>query len=87
LLDDPFSHLDAATARQVWQAMQPLLRDKTVLLVSARVSLLEVADDILILDQGRVAEQGSHAELLALEGCYARLLEQERLKQELEGLA
>lgn len=86
LLDDPFSHLDAATARQVWQALQPLLRDKTVLLVSARVSLLEMADDIVILDQGRVAEQGSHAELLALEGRYARLLEQERLKQELEGL-
>jgi ATP-binding cassette subfamily B protein len=87
LLDDPFSHLDAATARQVWQALQPLLRDKTVLLVSARVSLLEMADDIVILDQGRVAEQGSHAELLALEGRYARLLEQERLQQELEGLA
>ncbi|MCD4689671.1 MAG: ABC transporter ATP-binding protein/permease [Desulfuromonadaceae bacterium] len=87
LLDDPFSHLDASTARQVWQAMQPLLRDKTVFLVSARVSLLEMADDIVILDQGRVAEQGSHAELLALEGRYARLLEQERLKQELEGLA
>ncbi|APG29101.1 hypothetical protein A7E78_10670 [Syntrophotalea acetylenivorans] len=87
LLDDPFSHLDAATARQVWQALQPLLRDKTVLLVSARVSLLEMADDIVILDQGRVAEQGSHVELLALEGRYARLLEQERLKQELEGLA
>lgn len=86
LLDDPFSHLDAATARQVWQALQPLLRDKTVLLVSARVSLLEMADDIVILDQGRVAEQGSHVELLALEGRYARLLEQERLKQELEGL-
>jgi len=87
LLDDPFSHLDAATARQVWQALRPLLRDKTVVLVSARVSLLEMADDIIILDQGRVAEQGSHAELLALGGRYARLLEQERLKQELEGLA
>ncbi len=87
LLDDPFSHLDASTARQVWQAMQPLLQDKTVFLVSARVSLLEMADDIVILDQGRVVEQGSHAELLALEGRYARLLEQERLKQELEGLA
>ena len=87
LLDDPFSHLDAATARQVWQALLPLLQDKTVLLVSARVSLLEMADNIVILDQGRVAEQGSHAELLSLEGRYARLLEQERLKQELEGLA
>jgi ATP-binding cassette subfamily B protein len=86
LLDDPFSHLDASTARQVWQALRPLLRNKTVLLVSARVSLLEMADDIVILDHGRVAEQGSHSELLALEGRYARLLEQERLKQELEGL-
>lgn len=87
LLDDPFSHLDAATARQVWLTLRPLLRDKTVLLVSARVSLLEVADQIVIFDQGRVAEQGSHQQLLALGGRYARLLEQESLQQELEGLA
>lgn len=86
LLDDPFSHLDAATARQVWFLLRPLLQDKTVLLVSARVSLLEVADQIVIFDQGRVAEQGSHQQLLALGGRYARLLEQECLQQELEGL-
>ncbi len=87
LLDDPFSHLDAATARQVWLTLRPLLRDKTVLLVSARVSLLEVADQIVVFEQGRVAEQGSHQQLLALGGRYARLLEQESLQQELEGLA
>ena len=87
LLDDPFSHLDAATAQQVWQALRPLLRDKTVLLVSARVSLLEVADEIVILDQGQITEQGSHAQLLEAGGHYSRLLEQERLQQELEGLA
>lgn len=87
LLDDPFSHLDAGTARQVWQALRPLLKNKTVLLVSARVSLLESADQIVILHRGRVAEQGRHAQLLAQGGRYARLLEQERLQQELEGLA
>lgn len=87
LLDDPFSHLDAGTARQVWQALQPLLKNKTVLLVSARVSLLESADQIVILHRGRVVEQGRHEQLLAQEGRYARLLERERLQQELEGLA
>ncbi len=87
MLDDPFSHLDAATARQIWQALRPLLKNKTVLLVSARVSLLESADQIVILHRGRVAEQGHHEQLLAQKGRYARLLEQERLQQELEGLA
>ena len=86
LLDDPFSHLDAATAREVWGAMRPLLSGETVLLASGRVSLLEGCDRILVLEAGALAEAGSHAELLARGGRYARMAEQEALERELERL-
>jgi ATP-binding cassette subfamily B protein len=86
LLDDPFSHLDAGTARSVWQAMRPLLRESTAFLVTGRVSLLAEADRIVVLEGGRVIEQGSHGELLASGGYYARMVEGERLRQELEDL-
>jgi ATP-binding cassette subfamily B multidrug efflux pump len=87
LLDDPFSHLDAGTARKVWQALQPLLRRSTVFLVSGRASLLAAADRIVVLERGRLAEQGRYSELLARGGHFARMAERERLQQELETLA
>jgi ATP-binding cassette subfamily B multidrug efflux pump len=86
LLDDPFSHLDAGTARDVWQALQPLLRQSTAFLVSGRVSLLAATDRIVVLERGRLVEQGSYAELLARGGSLARMAEREKLQQELEAL-
>jgi ATP-binding cassette subfamily B protein len=86
LLDDPFSHLDAATAREVWANLRPLLAGETVLLASGRVGLLEACDRILVLEQGALAEQGSHDELISRGGRYARMAEQEALERELERL-
>jgi ATP-binding cassette subfamily B multidrug efflux pump len=87
LLDDPFSHLDAGTAREVWQALQPLLRQNTAFLVAGRASLLAAADWIVVLERGRLVEQGRYAELLARGGRFARMAEREKLQQELEALA
>jgi len=87
LLDDPLSHLDAATARMVWQELRRHLAGRTVLIASSRITLLAEADLVVVLDEGRIVARGRHAELLVSSPLYARLAEQERLRDELEGLA
>lgn len=86
LLDDPFSHLDSATTRKVWDALQQQLRHQTVLFASSRVSMLQGADKIIVLDDGKIIEQGNHSELMQLNGEYARLVKREQLHREMEGL-
>jgi ATP-binding cassette subfamily B protein len=84
LLDDPLSHLDAATARTVWSALRTRLAGRTVLITSSRVSFLADVDQILLFDNGRIVARGRHAELLNSSPLYARLAEQEKLRDEVE---
>jgi ABC-type multidrug transport system fused ATPase/permease subunit len=73
LLDEPTSGLDAAAERAVLDALDRAAEGRTVLAVSHRLSLAARADRVVVLDGGRVAEQGPPAELLAAGGAYARL--------------
>jgi ATP-binding cassette subfamily C protein CydCD len=74
VLDEATSHLDAASELQVRGALDRLMRDRTTLVIAHRLSTIRNADKIVVLDDGIVAEQGTHDELLARGGVYARLV-------------
>jgi subfamily B ATP-binding cassette protein MsbA len=73
ILDEATSALDSASERLVQEALQNLMAGRTTLIVAHRLSTIEHADRVVVLEQGKLAESGSHAELLARGGLYARL--------------
>jgi ABC-type multidrug transport system fused ATPase/permease subunit len=73
LLDDPFASVDAVTERRMSDALRPFLRRRTTILVANRVEAVREVDLIVVLERGRVAEAGTHAELLARGRVYPAL--------------
>jgi ATP-binding cassette subfamily B protein len=74
ILDEATSHLDAVSEAQVRGALDTLMRDRTTIVIAHRLSTVRNADLLLVLDRGHLVERGSHAELLARNGLYARLI-------------
>ncbi len=89
ILDEATASVDTATERLIQQALENLMFHRTCIVIAHRLSTIVRADQILVLDHGRIIERGTHGELLSLGGKYARLCEQSSLETpegELEAL-
>lgn len=73
ILDEATSALDTESERHIQKALDNLQQDRTSLVIAHRLSTIEKADEILVLDHGKIVERGTHTELLAKEGAYAQL--------------
>ena len=84
ILDDCLSSVDAQTEAEILHGLRAILKEKTCLIISHRISAVREADEILVLDEGAIIERGNHDELIRRGGVYAELWQQQRLSEELE---
>lgn len=84
ILDDCLSSVDAQTETEILQGLRAIIKEKTCLIISHRISAVKEADEILVLDEGKIIERGNHDELVRHGGVYADLYQQQQLTEELE---
>jgi len=82
ILDDCTSALDARTEAHLWNRLDEVMPDLTCFIITHRPATLELADKVIVLDNGRIVEQGTHGDLLQAEGLYCRLYSRIRLEED-----
>ena len=86
ILDDALSSVDTLTEERILTHLAGVMRGRTVIVISHRVSTVRQADAIVVLEKGRIVEQGTHAGLIARGGYYASLSQKQMLEEELEAI-
>ncbi len=83
IFDDSLSSVDTYTEEKILRELGKVMENRTTLLVSHRISTVQRADEIVVLEEGRVVERGTHGELLRRGGAYADLYHKQQLEDEL----
>ena len=86
ILDDALSAVDTLTEERILTHLAGVMKGRTVILISHRVSTVRQADEIVVLERGRIVEKGSHAQLVETGGYYAELSQKQMLEEELEAI-
>jgi ATP-binding cassette, subfamily B, multidrug efflux pump len=84
VLDDALSSVDADTEREILIGLKEVMRERTSIVISHRISAIKDADRIIVIENGSIVEQGDHAELLKVNGIYARMYKKQQLEREIE---
>jgi ATP-binding cassette subfamily B protein len=84
ILDDALSAVDTYTESEILRRLRGVMRERTSIVVAHRISTVKDADEILVLDDGRIVERGSHRDLLERNGLYAQMYRRQLLEEELE---
>ena len=86
ILDDALASVDTRTEEQILTRLRDIMAERTTILIAHRISTVMAADHIIVLDEGRIVEEGTHGELLALDGLYADMYRRQHLTEELSDL-
>ncbi|BCJ96443.1 ATPase [Anaerocolumna cellulosilytica] len=86
ILDDALSAVDINTEEQILENLKKNRKDKTTIIIAHRISTIQNADNILVLEEGKVAEYGNHEQLLNRQGIYAKMYEKQQLEKQLEAV-
>jgi ATP-binding cassette subfamily B protein len=84
ILDDAMASVDTHTEEEILTRLKAVMAERTTILIAHRISTVMHADQIVVLEDGNVAESGTHAELVAMGGIYADMFDRQQLRQELD---
>ncbi|HRE59080.1 MAG TPA: ABC transporter ATP-binding protein [Candidatus Kapabacteria bacterium] len=84
ILDDSFSAVDTVTESKILQSMKEVMKNRTTIIIAHRLTSVKNCDEIIVLDEGRIIEHGSHEALISMNGLYADMFERQKLEEELQ---